>query len=236
VLPLLDGGALIAAGAWLFALEASGEVRARARIDHEALETFVWQGRVLALEETGELVEWDGSSAPRVIADFGAPVLRAALGDDGTLIAVVSGRGLFGLGGARTSTEPRTLAADPSVLGLLALADPGHALALRGDGRVLAAALTEAAAPLDGGTLAQPGTITRLLASPSAIAWIGRDTALELRDGESERELGGVHCHEPMSLAVAGAGRVLVGCQSGQLWLISQAPTNSVPVQTNPAR
>lgn len=98
-LSLDDGGVVVATSNELTALDADGNVRARAPIG-EALATplVAAQGKVIAVAASGAVYAWSPGREPVKVGSFGGPVDGGAtLADAHTLLAVVEGTRLAAL-------------------------------------------------------------------------------------------------------------------------------------------
>lgn len=236
LLPLPDGGVLVAMGSSLFELDSTGKLLGHTRFEHEAVETFVNEQRIFVLSERGEVFEWDGHGAPSPRASFGGPVSVAALSEDGTLIGVVSERNLVELSLARTL--PRRIAAfDAGLLPLLGLSSRDQLQVIRSDGHPLSVNRNDrgASAP-PRASRTTPGPAALLTDSAGALAWISTDRPLVLRGPEAEREFAEIRCGQPVSLVSAGLGKLIVGCRSGQIWFVGLSPGSAETVVDGPSR
>jgi hypothetical protein len=238
LLPLPDGGVLVAMGSSLFALDASGALLGHTQLEHEVLETFVTDRRILVVSDRGELLDWDGRAAANLRATFGGRVSVAALTEDGALIGVVSERNLVELSVAR-AVRRRIAAFDAGLLPVLGLSSRDQLQVIRTDGYPTSVNRDDrgAAAPTPPpAARAAAGAAALLTDSSGALAWISADRPLGLRSAEAEREFAEIRCGQPVSLVSAGLRQLVVGCQSGQIWLIGPSPGATGTIPDGPSR
>lgn len=195
-LSLDDGGVVVAAGADLVVLDSEGNVRSRVTLpEASAAPLLAYGDKVLAVSVSGNVFGWSPGREPMRLGSFGAPVDGgAALGEGGSLVAVIEGNHLVELDLARGSRTTRAIAAQGLYLGppsvragkagaasivtVLALT-PTRAFAVTVDsgGQELARAPIGSHTPQplpDGGVapLAAPAHVGPLVDARGAIAWV----------------------------------------------------------------
>jgi hypothetical protein len=232
LLPLPDGGVLVSAGAWLFEVNSHGEIEGYAQLKEPAAETLVSAGQAWILLEHGDVLTWDGRSAPVKQGSFRGRVSAAAVRAPGQLLAIVDGRELAGWSQG---------SAGPSSIASLDGAGNGARLSVPTSGRVFVLGSTGAlfsvlleAAPSTAAPERQPlpgGSGDVLSGADGTLAWLVANAPLTLQQADGiTHALDEVVCTQPASLAPAGTGRLLAACRSGQLWLVGPAaPTVDTP-------
>jgi hypothetical protein len=225
---LPDGGLLVSGGLRLLDLDAEGRVRSRAKLEHPVRQTLVVGARSIIVDDHGEIYEWNGFEPVALRASFKGGVAAVAASGDSKLVGLIpSESSLVEVSLATGDSHELARLTEPGLLPLLSIAAPGQVDAIRRDGgRFSLGQDTPVTAGLRGSKVADPPRAAQLLGSPGGdLAWLSADAALRLSHAaEQERELPEVRCREPESLVAAGPRRLLVGCRSGELWLIG--PTN----------
>lgn len=225
LLPLPAGEALVSVGPWLYQLDASGDPRGHARLDHVVQQTLIAGDHILVVDTEGNILTWKGHSLPEPHGSFGGRVLRvmaqtpsALLGlrSDGTLVEVSS-----------LSGERRELMhwEHSALLPVLAAAGNDELALMRADGSALLASVTHppAASPIAPGQVEALGTAHLLAGPDGTLAWLASNSPLRLQRGSAFQEISEVRCPHPVSLVPAGPARLAVACSSGQIWLIGQS-------------
>lgn len=118
-LSLDDGGVVVAAGADLVVLDSDGNVRSRVTLPEISAAPLVAYGdKVVAVSVSGTVFGWAPGREPVRLGSFGAPIDGgAALGEGGSLVAVIEGNHLVELDLARGSRTTRAIAAQGLYLG-----------------------------------------------------------------------------------------------------------------------
>lgn len=108
-LSLADGGAVVASGTELAALDARGNVRTRATVPEEIDGALLAvHGRVLAVATTGVVYAWTPGHDVERIGNFGARAVGGAtVADDHTLLAVTEGARIVALDLDKGVVTPR---------------------------------------------------------------------------------------------------------------------------------
>ncbi len=206
-LPLDDGGAVVASGDELVALDARGGVRARASLSEVVVASpLATRGRVLALTSSGAVHAWTPGRDPERLGSLGGLADGGgALADENTLLAVVDGTRLVAFDLTHRTTSTRSTANGGLYLGPPATRNgtaeilsmtPGRSflLGVRASGeeahRILlpGAALT---APPDGGapTLVVGPHVGPLVDRTGAIAFATPDGHVGVVSAEGATEL-----------------------------------------------
>lgn len=234
LLPLPDGGALVSTGAWLFELEASGAIRGRALLKQGIDHTLIAHDSSVVIDDRGDVMTWDGESAPVHRGSFGGRVARITARGPSSLVGLLSDRGLSELS---LTTGGRKQLAGTEKLGLLpVLAVSGSesfglmtadgSAFLQGSGALPANGTSRAGK-------ADPVAEAHLLASADGtLISLSSNTALRLQKSGEVQEIPEVRCARPVSLVPAGPSRVVAACSSGQLWLIG--PTADARTDASP--
>ncbi len=145
-LTLEDGGAVVAVGAELTALDAEGNVRARTTLPEPA----VWPllpalSHVAAVTAAGAVYLWSPGREPVLAGSFGGPLTGGALvADERTLLAVVDGTHLSALDLEHGVTVTRSLSSGGLLLGPPSLRGANAYALLLTTGSVLAIAVDPA--------------------------------------------------------------------------------------------
>jgi len=226
LVPLDDGGLLVAIGRWLFAFDAS-----RGAPLHTSIPTAVAFARqvgpyLLIVDERGRVFEWRRGRPPRDVGELSAPA-SAALADGPSLIAITSARTLESLDPTTGRRSELARFDAPGPLPLIAMSEPGAWITLgaEGDwiklGASFSAAATRGSPKRDGGTVRDAQLLVD--AEGKVAHWAAnRPLSLSTAQGVA-RELGDVRCADPVALAPAGTGRLVAVCGSGAVWLIEAA-------------
>jgi hypothetical protein len=223
LVPLDDGGLLVAVGRWLFALDASRGSPLYTSIPAAVAQVRQVGPHLLIVDERGRVLEWRRGKPLREVGELSAPA-TAALGDGSRLVALTTARTLETLD-APTGRRSEIARFDaPGPLPLLALSEPEAWIALgpEGDwmklGPSVSTASSRSSARRDGGVVRD----AHLLVDPQgAVAFWAANRPLSLSgSGGGEGQLGDVRCADPVALAPAGPGRLVAVCASGSLWLI----------------
>jgi hypothetical protein len=227
LVPLADGGLLVAVGRWLFAFDASRGSPLYTSLPAAIALVRQVGARTLLVDERGRLFEWRRGHEPRLTGELSAPV-TAALADGSLLVALTSNRTLETLDPASGRTSELARFDAPGPLPLIARAEPGVWLGLgpEGDWLRLGATFSPNASRLparrDGGTVRD----ARLLVDSQggAVFWAANRPLLLAGAQGSERAVADVRCADPIDLVPAGAGRLVAACGSGSIWLIDGGP------------
>ena len=230
LLPLPDGGLLIAVGAWLFELDATRTLRVHAALPAAVDHTLLLGTRALAVDEQGSLFEWDRSEQPRALGAFGAPA-SAVLADGGVVVALTAKQTLERLDPS-SGVRGELARLDPGTAPLLALVEHERWLAMRSDGTWLVA---EPGAKVPGAGSPQTGInqADALVDPPGRVAWWAANAPLHLETAPGVgRELPEVRCAVPAGLVPAGPSQLVAACGSGLIWLVG--PTSSADGRVEP--
>ena len=225
LVPLDDGGLLVAIGRWLFTFDAT-----RGSLLHTSIPSAVALvrqvgPRLLIVDERGRVYEWRRGAPPRGVGELSAPV-TAALGDGSSLVAITTARTLETLDASTGHRSELARFDAPGPLPLIAMSEPGAWTTLGPEGdwfRLGAsfAAATRGSSRRDGGAVREAQL---LVDSQGRVAHWAANRPLSLSGAEGvARELGEVRCADPAALAPGGAGRLVAVCGSGSLWLIDAA-------------
>jgi len=235
-LPLDDGGLVIAVSGELMRVEPNGEIWARASLDDPVRALVRSGGGIAVVTQRGEVYSWRPPELPKRLGSFGGRVDDgAALSGPTRLTAVVAHTRLVDLSlasGARASRTDGAMAlkGPPAVLASgevrLVSAD-GALVGYDARGReTLHMALEPPIAVGDSG--APPPSL--LSAPPIVIDSEGRvgfvrpglDAGVVASDG-SVSTAKGAACVDPVSIAPAGARRMVVACRSGLLFMLGES-------------
>jgi hypothetical protein len=225
----------LALGGQLFRLEAHGTIRAQAHVNDEVRAILRGKRGLLIVTELGDVHEWLPPAAPTKLGSFGGRIGEgAALSDSSRLSAVVDHARLvdFKLNTATRhvrmpesmlllqgppaitkNSETRVVSFDGVVL--------GHDVAGRETLRVslrASPALSDGGAPLTEIPISSPPVLV------DSDAWLavsasGLDAGVVSPMGELYTAPD-TACADPVSLAPAGEGKMLVACRSGSIWLV----------------
>jgi hypothetical protein len=226
LLPLWDGGVLVALGAWLLNYDAHGNLRSSAELDERARVTLQSGRDVLIVGARGGVYRWDGHGGVVRSGSFARTVQDAALNGD-SIIALLVEDELAELslrtGSVETLSDRTRASRAPSGRGK----DQRRLRAVAG------ASLLLLPFELDAPTsdLAQSAS-SWLGGADGALATISANGPLTLHRGDSTTSLGEVRCSDPVSLIPAGAGRIALGCRSGQIWLVGDEPPAAAPAHS----
>ncbi len=233
-LALDDGSVAIALGRDVLRLEPDGSVRARTRVEESAASLVARAGSVLVVGERGSVWEWRAGNGPTRLGSFAGRIDGgAALFGLRTLSAVVDKRRVIDLDLATGARHVR-LDDTAGLAGPPALTRSGETRLATADGVLLghdAAGKETARVALEPGAGSLVGSSTApidLGAPPivvddggqAAFARPGIDAAVVDATG-AVHAASGTACSDPVDVAPAGAGRMLVACRSGLLFLIS---------------
>ena len=227
LLPLDDGGLLVAIGRWLFAFDAS-----RSSMLHTSLSAAVALARqvgsrVLLVDERGRVFEWRRGSEPTGVGELSAPA-TTALADGPLLVALTTSRTLETLDPSTGRRSELSHFEAPGPLPLLAMIESGAWVTLGPDGDWLELGAAFPSTAQRGTSRREGGTLRDaqlLVDSRSRVAYWAANRPLVIGSGhDTERELAEVLCSDPVALAPGGAGRLVAVCGSGSIWLIDAAP------------
>ncbi len=236
LLPLEDGGVLVAAAGDVSRLTPSASVRHVARFNDEVRTLLESPAGLVVTTELGDVHLWSPPHAPRKVGSFAGRVSTgAALGSDRRVIASVDQSRLVELDLSTRSRHVRV-----SVPGLLfqgaPVLTPTHETRIlsfegtllgheAGGQETLRVALTAGAASPDRRPATHfGGAPPLLLDARGACAFALPNAEVGIVDAD-----GDVHtapeasCIDPVSLVPAGPRRMLLACRSGQLLMIGEA-------------
>jgi hypothetical protein len=234
-LPLDDGGLVVAVGGAVLRLEPNGDVRERADVGGEVKSLLARNGASLIATERGDVFEWKPPAAPTKLGTFGGNVDGAALCGNGRLCGIVDGERLIELKLASGARHVRVPGAALVLRGPPALLANGETRVVSADGlllghdatgkELLRVALEPTRAGGDAGTPLPP---SQLAAPPTIVDAEGRSGFvrpwLEAGTVSADGEVAlasGASCGDPIDVAPAGRGRMVVACRSGLLWMLS---------------
>ncbi|HWO09674.1 MAG TPA: hypothetical protein VNN80_09355 [Polyangiaceae bacterium] len=225
LVPLPDGGLLVASGRWLFVFDASRGSPLYASTPVAIAHVRLVQERVLLIDERGRVLEWVRNGAPRVLGELSGPA-AAVLGDGERLVALTGSRALETLDLASGRVRQHARFDAPGPLPLLALAEPGSWVLLGPDGDwlVLGASPAPPARLRPSRDAGGRRDAQLLVDAGGVVAQWGSNRPLVLSSAAGERTLPGVRCSDPVSLVPAGEGRLLAACGSGAIWAIDSGP------------
>lgn len=240
LLPLEDGGLLVAAGGDVSRLTAGGSVRHSARFNDEVRALLQAPAGLVIATELGDVHGWSPPQPPRKLGSFGGRVSSgAALAGGRRLIASVEQTRLVELDLVTRARRTRV-----SVPGLLFQGTPvltatqetrilsfeGTLLGHDANGQETARVpLTAGAASPDRRPATHFGGAPPLLVDgrgACAFALPNAEIGLVTAAGDV-RTIREASCLDPVSLVPAGPQRVLLACRSGQLMLIGEAARSS---------
>lgn len=219
LLPLWDGGVLASIGPWVFHVDSRGDVVRYTKLEQDVLHTLVLGRRALLVDGRGDVFEWAAFAEPERRGTFGGTVAAVAPSSDDALVAVSATGALVQLT-VGEAAPPVALAT--SGLTLLAVRER-RTVVLRRDGHVLQLEAGDRTPSATALAISRAEDATAWLIAGDAVAALGTDRPLSLRDSEGERELTEVRCRQPSSLVSAGTERLVVACRDGSLWAIGPA-------------
>lgn len=231
-LPERDGGLVVAAGRSVIRVDRSGVVRASARLDSDVTALLGRGSETLIVTDRGDVLGWKPPAEPTELSSFGARVDGAAL-DGNRLCAVVDQKRLVDLdlatGTRFTRTEnPLGLSGPP------ALVPGGTTRVVTLDGLLLAhdakgeellrVALEPPSMIGDGGasvlsaSSASPPVVTD---AKGRVGFVRPGLDAGVVDGAGNlRAAAGAACIDPIGIAPAGSGRMVLACRSGVVFLL----------------
>lgn len=216
LLPLWDGGMLVALGAWALSYDARGTLRASVELDERVRLTLQSGRDALLVGARGGVYRWDGRGGVRRAGGFNRAVLDAALGAGDSLVASLADDELAEL--SLQSGQVTPLLATASLPG-----SPRRTL----DGTRWASTTADGALLLRRG--AEPSTsVAERATTPllwlqdgaGALVTATAQGGLVFHHADGSRETLALRCTEPLSLVPVAPGRIALGCRSGELWLI----------------
>lgn len=233
LVPLDDGGLLVAIGRWLFALDASRGSPIHTSVPGAIALVRQVGSRPLIVDERGRVFEWRRGRPLREVGALSAPV-AAALGDGPLLVAITAARTLETLDPATGHRSDLARFDAPGPLPVIAMSEPGAWLTLGPDGDWTRLGASVSAASIRGSTRRDRGAVREaqlLVDARGGVAHWAANRPLSLTGAQGlARELGEVRCADPVALAPAGPGRLVAVCGSGSLWLIdAELPAEPPP-------
>lgn len=226
LVPLDDGGLLVAIGRWLFAFDASRGWPLYTSISAPVALVRQVGAQVLVVDERGRVFEWRRGHPTRELGELSAPV-ASALGDGSSLVAITTARTLEVLDAATGRRSELARFDAPGPLPVIAMSEPGAWVTVGPEGDWIKLGASISAASTRGASRRDRGTVRDaqlLVDSQGGLAHWAANRPLSLSRGQgAERELIDVRCSDPVALAPAGPGRLLAVCGSGSLWLIEAA-------------
>ena len=222
LLPLDDGGLLVAVGRWLFAFDASRGPPLHVGLPSAVALVRQVGERTLIVDERGRVFEWRRGSVPQPIGELSAPA-DAALGDGGLLIALTRARTLESLDPSTGRRQELARFDAPGLLPLIALPEAGTWVTLgpEGDWMLVGANMPPAARARpkrEGGAVREAQLLVD--ARGGIVHWAANRPLSVGNVQGAERDLGEVRCSDPVGLVPAGPGRLVAVCGSGALWLL----------------
>lgn len=228
-LALDDGSVVIGLGRHVLYIQPDGSVRARTSVD-EPIAALLARGRaVLVVSERGSVDEWRAGNDTTRLGSFAGRIDGgAALYGSRLLSAVVDTRRVIDLD-LTTGTRHVRVDDTPGLSGPPALTRTGETRVTTSDGFLLGhdasgkETLRVALEPGSAGTTslevdAPPAIVDD--AGNAAFARPGLDAAIVGSDG-APHAARGTACSDPIDVAPAGPGRMVVACRSGLVFLIS---------------
>jgi hypothetical protein len=226
LLPLWDGGLLVAVGAWLLNYDARGELRASAELGERVRVTLSSGRDNLIVGARGAVYRWDGYSGVTRVGAFGRAVLDAALNRGDSIVARLAEDELAELSLATGAVTPLSDAVTSPRSGLKRTRDRDTWAAAASSGALMLLRFA-AGEPRERWPELSSPSLSWLGGSDRALATISANTPLTFhRPGALSAALP-LRCSEPASLIPAGSGRVALGCRSGPLWLLGEAAAPS---------
>lgn len=225
-----DGGVVLAVVGSLLALDASGDVQARAS-QADPVATLIEHGRrTLIVTERGDVLEWNPPREPTKLGSFGGSVEEGvALSSANHLTAVVDAKRIVDF---KLSTKTRHIRAQSTdrLQGPPTILANGETRVASFSGLMLGhdrAGLETARAELEPGSGASvPGMFQPpplVVDAMGRVAFVrpGLEAGVVLESGE-QKTAAGAACGDPLSLAPAGPNRFVVACRSGLILMIGQ--------------
>lgn len=228
-----DGGIVIAVTGALLYLDASGDVRARAKQPDAPVALLEHGARTLLVTEKGDVLAWKPPEEPTKLGNFGGRVDEgAALSSSNHLTAIVDHERLVDF---KLSANTRHIRLDSSerLQGPPAILANGETRVASFSGRMLGhdrtgIEVTRAALePSSGaGTPSVPGIFQApplIVDGKGRVAFVrpGLEAGVVLESGELKAAAGAA-CGDPLSLSPAGRNRFVVACRSGLILMIGQ--------------
>ncbi len=227
-----DGGVVLSVVGSLLALDASGDVQARATQTDPVVTLLEQGGRTLIVTERGDVLEWKPPREPTKLGSFGGRVDEgAALSSANHLTAVVDNERLVDFKLSTKTRHVRAVSTD-RLQGPPAILANGESRIASFSGLMLGhdrTGLETARAELEpssGTTASVPGMFQPpplVVDEKGRVAFVrpGLDAGVVLESGE-QKTAAGAACGDPLSLAPAGPGRFVVACRSGLILMIGQ--------------
>lgn len=233
LLPLEDGGLIVATSGDVLRLDANYAIVAQARVNDEVRSVVVSGHGLLIATELGDVYGWASPVPLTKLGSFGGRTPEgAALSSPERLTAVVDHARIVDFDVVTHSRFLRTSSAGAALLGPPAITAHGESRVLSTDGLLLGhdpagretvhMAVELAPNGAERG-FALAGAAPPLLVDPQglvAFARPGSQVGVVDLNGEI-RTADGSGCFDPVSLTPAGPARLLLACRSGQLWLLS---------------
>jgi hypothetical protein len=231
-LPENDGGLVLAAGRNVIRLDRSGVVRASARLDADVATLLRRRSETLIVTERGEIFGWQPPAEPTELGSFAARVDGAALDGD-RLSAVVDQKKLVELNLA-SGTKLQRADVPTGLSGPPALLPGGATRVVTQDGMLLAhdakgdetlrvaleppSLIGDAGATVVSASNASPPLIVD---AKGRVGFVrpGLDAGTVDSAG-NVRAAAGAACIDPVGVAPAGSGRMVLACRSGVVFLI----------------
>lgn len=218
LLPLWDGGVLVALGAWVLSYDARGRLTSSVELD-ERVRLTLQNGRdVVLVGARGGAHRWSAHAGARRVGSFGRAVLDAMLTPGGSLVASLADDELAELSLASGQVTPlRALATSPGAA--RRTLDGSSWLSTSADGALLLRRGGEPSTSLpelSASPLLWLQDIEGTLVTASALG------GLVFHRSDEGRETLPLRCNEPLSLVPVAPGRIALGCRSGELWLIAE--------------
>ncbi|MET0410364.1 MAG: hypothetical protein ABW217_03670, partial [Polyangiaceae bacterium] len=217
LLPLWDGGVLVALGAWALSYDARGDLRGSAELDERVRLTLQSGRDVVLVGSRGGVYRWDGRGSVRRAGAFGRVVLDAALGAS-SLIASLADDEMAELSFSTGQVTPLLAASNLPGAARRTL-DGKSWLSTTADGSLL---LRRGSEPSAGSTELAATPLLWLQDAEGSLATASALGGLVFHRADGSRETLPLRCNEPLSLVPVAPGRIALGCRSGELWLIGE--------------
>jgi hypothetical protein len=225
LLPLWDGGVLVTLGAWVLSYDARGGPTSSVELD-ERVRVSLQSGRdVILVGARGGVYRWIDHGGVRRVGAFGRGVLDATLSPGGSLVASLAADELAELSLASGQVTPLRTATPL----------PGAAHRTLDGSSWLSTTASGALLMRRGGE--PSSTLPELSATP--LLWLqdaegtlvtaSAPSGLVFHRADDSRETLPLRCSEPLSLVPTRAGRIALGCRSGELWLIGEDGSPAEP-------